>query len=54
MIKKFDDVYPADWDDDEFEAYWEFINKNLARDYEPVFELLGVEPTLRFSNFKLL
>ena len=39
VIKKFDDLYPQDWDEDEFEAYWEFIAKGLAKDYEPLLAL---------------
>jgi len=39
VIKKFDDVYPEDWDEDEFEAYWEFIAKGLLKDYEPLLAL---------------
>lgn len=39
VIRKFDDVYPEDWDEDEFEAYWEFIAKGLAKEYEPLLAL---------------
>jgi len=39
VIKQFDDVFPADWDEDEFEAYWEFIRKGLMKDYEPLLSL---------------
>ncbi len=39
VIRKFDDLYPEDWDQDEFQAYWEFIRNGLMNDYRLLLEL---------------
>jgi hypothetical protein len=53
VIRKFDDVYPEDWDEDEFEAYWEFIAKGLAKDYEPLLALPKPEKKCEFWPFQI-
>ena len=53
VIRKFSDVYPEDWDDDEFEAYWEFIAKGLAKDYAPILALPKPENKCEFWPFQI-
>jgi len=52
VIHKFSDVYPEDWNEDEFEAYREFISKCLAKDYAPLLALPKPEKKCEFWPFQ--
>ena len=52
VIRKFDDVYPEDWDEDEFEAYWDFIKRGLTKEYELLFTLPKPENECNFWPFQ--